>query len=107
MIHGLKVWPEYFDEIISGRKSFEVRQADRPYRAGDLLALNEYNKELCTYTGRFCLVHVDHLWCDPAYVREGYVVMSIKPCYITRVGVDIDPSDYSVPCYADYEEDDG
>ena len=101
MIHALKVWPEYFEEIIAGRKTFEVRKADRPFDAGDLLALNEYSNELGTYTGRYCLVHVDYMWSDTRYVREGYVIMSIKPCYISRVGVDLNPDEFGVPCYTE------
>ncbi len=104
MIHALKIHPEYFSEVIAGRKTFEVRVDDRPFRYGDLLALNEYNPVLDTYTGNSCLVHVDGIWRDEAYTRKGFVIMSIKPCIVTVAGLDYMPSDYEVP-YATRAED--
>ena len=96
MIHGLKEHPEYFEEVIAGRKTFEVRQADRLYEKGDMLALNEYDPTEKKYTGRSCLVYVDYLWTDPQYVREGYVIMSIKPCSV-MVGFQCELEEYVVP----------
>ena len=40
-----KVWPEYFEEILSGRKKFELRLADFEVRAGEdgaLMPVKEY-----------------------------------------------------------------
>ena len=97
MIHALKEHPEHFEEVISGRKTFEVRLADRLYEAGDMLALNEYDPVLGTYTGNSCLVYVDGIWRDSAYVREGFVIMNIKPCTVTLAGIDYIPEGYEVP----------
>lgn len=83
MIHALKQAPEYFEAVLDGRKTFEVRQNDRDYREGDLLALNEYDEN--GYTGRCCLVKIDYILSDARYCRDGYVTMSIKPCL---VGID-------------------
>ena len=44
MVHAVKIEPEYFMVYASGRKPFEVRKNDRPYKVGDFLALNEYNR---------------------------------------------------------------
>lgn len=43
--HELKVWPEYFDALASGEKSFEFRKDDREPRfaVGDVLRLREYH----------------------------------------------------------------
>ena len=97
MIHALKIHPEYFEEVIAGRKTYEVRVDDRPFRYGDLLALNEYNPVLGTYTDNSCLVYVDGILRGDAYVREGFVIMSIKPCSVAVAGLDYMPSDYEVP----------
>ena len=51
MIHELKTLPIYFEEVIEGRKSFEVRKNDRNFKVGDMLALNEYDAEKKEYTG--------------------------------------------------------
>ena len=44
MIHELKILPQYFADVISGNKTFEIRKFDRPFHKGDLLALNEYEQ---------------------------------------------------------------
>jgi hypothetical protein len=50
--HALKCWPEFFQAIADGRKSFEIRVNDRNYQVGDILVLCEWNPELAIYTGR-------------------------------------------------------
>lgn len=51
MTHALKTWPEYFKEVQNGRKNFEVRKADRAFKMGDRLLLQEYNPNTKEYTG--------------------------------------------------------
>lgn len=47
-----KVWKEYFDKIISGKKKFELRLADFEVNEGDTLVLEEWDKDRKEYTGR-------------------------------------------------------
>ncbi len=47
-----RVWPEYFEKIISGDKTFEVRLADWRCDEGDILVLKEFNPKTKEYTGR-------------------------------------------------------
>lgn len=47
-----KILPEYFEEIISGNKTFELRLADWEVKTGDTLILEEWNQETKSYTGR-------------------------------------------------------
>ncbi|MEK6859358.1 MAG: DUF3850 domain-containing protein [Nanoarchaeota archaeon] len=47
-----KVWPEYFQMILNGKKKFELRLADFNISEGDILILEEYDPETNTYTGR-------------------------------------------------------
>ena len=107
MIHELKILPHFFREVISGRKTFEIRKNDRPFRKGDMLALNEYDAEKKDYTGNSCLVWIDYLL-EGDYCKEGYVTMAIKPCVVwkkdrprSEMTVDFD---YSVP-YATKESE--
>jgi len=42
VIHELKTWPGYFERIVNGSKTFEIRRNDRGFQAGDVLRLREY-----------------------------------------------------------------
>ena len=39
-IHELKIKEEYFEEILKGNKTFELRKNDRNYEVGDLIHFN-------------------------------------------------------------------
>ena len=47
-----KIWPEYFEAILSGKKKFELRLADFDVQEGDTLVLEEWDLEKKEYTGR-------------------------------------------------------
>ncbi len=52
MIHDLKCWTPFYDDILSGRKTFEWRINDRGFQVGDVLRLKEYDQAKDQYTGR-------------------------------------------------------
>jgi Domain of unknown function (DUF3850) len=76
MRHGLKCWPEYFNPILWGTKTFEIRKNDRSFHVGDELLLKEWDPKTQLYTGREILCAVPYL--TSAWLLEGYVVMAIK-----------------------------
>ena len=47
-----KIWREYFEKIISGKKKLELRLADFEVNEGDTLVLGEWDKDKKEYTGR-------------------------------------------------------
>ena len=47
-----KIWPEFFQKIADGSKTFELRLADFECSQGDTLILREWNPETREYTGR-------------------------------------------------------
>lgn len=47
-----KVWPEYFQQILDGKKTFEVRLNDFEINEGDTLILKEWDPATKDYTGR-------------------------------------------------------
>lgn len=47
-----KVLQEYFEKIIDGKKKFELRLADFEINEGDILLLEEWDKNKKEYTGR-------------------------------------------------------
>lgn len=53
IVHDLKSWPIYFNAVLAGVKTFEVRLDDgRGFAAGDSLRLKEWIPDLEIYTGR-------------------------------------------------------
>lgn len=48
----LKIWPEFFQDVIEGRKVFEVRENDRPYSIGYRFVLGEWDPTARAFTGR-------------------------------------------------------
>ncbi len=89
MIHQLKQASIYFEDVISGKKPFEVRKNDRNFKVGDYLALNELTPHECNdkgehlETGRSALFRVTYVLDDPEYCKEGYVVLVIQPCNVS------------------------
>ena len=95
MKHVLKCWPEYFQEVKSGRKLFEIRKWDRPYKVGDTLLLREYDRNKQEETGNEIEVEVVYLL-DMTYLPgdsiphfANYCCMSLRqigtePCEMTK-----------------------
>lgn len=47
-----KAWPEYFQQIVDGKKTFDLRVNDFDISEGDTLVLNEWDPLTKKYTGR-------------------------------------------------------
>lgn len=83
MNHELKTLPEFFQAVIDGKKTFEVRKDDRNFKEGDVLRLREWNplwkNDPVTerYTGRYCYVLVNYVLRHFPGLEPGYCVMSI------------------------------
>lgn len=85
MKHDLKCWPEFFDAIASGIKTFDLRNNDRNFQVGDSLLLHEYDPTQSKYTGRFLerrisyiLGHRPDAGCAATYgLRDGYVILAL------------------------------
>lgn len=83
-IHELKTWPEGFDAIWKGLKTFDTRVDDRSFQEGDRLTLREYHPGQGHYSGRQIDATVLYVLRggDPAGrelgLPEGLVVMSIR-----------------------------
>lgn len=72
--HELKIWPEYFEAVVSGIKTFEVRKNDHDFKVDDTLHLREWNPETRCYTGRAVSVKVTYILKD---WMQDQVIMSI------------------------------
>lgn len=51
-VHRVKSWPDYFEPIFSGNRTFDLRVNDRRYHVGDVLHLMEYDDRKAVFTGR-------------------------------------------------------
>ena len=83
--HALKTWPVFFDDVLSGRKTFEVRKNDRNFQEGDTLLLEEWMPDNASsdpragaYTGRKCRVVVRSvLLGEMLGIKKGWCVMGV------------------------------
>jgi len=41
--HELKIWPQYYEAVANGSKTFELRKNDREFQKGDEVVLKEYD----------------------------------------------------------------
>jgi hypothetical protein len=77
MEHELKCWKEYYQAIVDGIKTFEIRQNDRNFQVDDILWLREWSSDLGIYTGRNCRKKVTYI---TSFMQQpGGVVMAIVP----------------------------
>ncbi len=79
MIHELKTWNEYFEEMFIGNKTFEIRKNDRDFKKGDILILKEWNPKTEKYTGREIAKNVTYLLDGGIFgLEKGFVAMAIQ-----------------------------
>ncbi len=88
-----KVWPAYFQKILDGDKTFEVRLADWECNPGDTLILKEWDPEKKGYTGRSIKVKVTYVsksknwksWPEEDIEKYGFQVIGFEPVFQERV----------------------
>ena len=81
-----KVWPKYFQAIIDGKKTYELRLADFEVKEGDLLILREWNPETKEYSGRVIEKKVTYVartkefsfWSEEDIEKYGYQVIGFR-----------------------------
>ena len=77
-VHELKCWPGYFEDVLIGAKTFEVRRNDRGFRKGDQLRLRECGGQNIGYTGRETTRLVTYVIPGGEFgIARGYVVMGL------------------------------
>jgi ASC-1-like (ASCH) protein len=74
MHHKLKILPQYFNPIIEGRKTFEIRENDRGYQAGDTVELCEWD-DINLYSGRAYKAKIGYV--SALNQKDNWVVFSL------------------------------
>ena len=84
-VHRLKIWPSNFAEVLSGHRTFELRENDRDYKCGDFVLLQEYDWTILTdddrerYSGRETMRRIASILFDHPGLSEGYVILGLVP----------------------------
>jgi len=81
-----KVWPAYFEKILTGEKTFELRLADFSCKPGDILVLKEWNPETKEYSGRViektatyvCKTKDVKFWSKEEIEKYGFQIIAFK-----------------------------
>ena len=77
-MHELKTWPEFFEAVRDGTKTFEVRKNDRNFQVGDVLMLVEYDPHKGEYTGQKETRRVTYILGDGfEAVADGFCVLAL------------------------------
>jgi len=74
--HDIKLAAMYFDDVQSGKKSFELRKNDRYYKVGDFLNMHEYTDG--KDTGRSIYAEIVYMIEDYNGLEEGYCILGTK-----------------------------
>jgi hypothetical protein len=56
-----RLWPDGFQRVLDGKKTYELRLGDFKIEEGDILVLREWDPEMSSYTGRVLERQVGHV----------------------------------------------
>lgn len=92
--HELKILPQYFEKVLDGSKTFEIRKDDRGFEVGDILVLKEFQQGSidCTqgepievekrgYTGRVIEKEISYIFNGGAPgmgLRKEFSILALK-----------------------------
>ena len=86
MVIKKKTWPDEYEKILSGEKTFDARLAKFDCKPGDILVLEEYDPKLKKYTGRKIEKEVTFVlntkkqkyWSQSDISKTGLLIISFK-----------------------------
>lgn len=74
-VHDVKLGTTFFDDVKTGRKTFELRKNDRGYKEGDTIVLHEYKDG--TMTGRTITKKIVYMLEDFTGLEDGYCILGL------------------------------
>lgn len=93
-IHQIKIGKEFFKDVCSGAKPFEIRKNDRNYKTGDILEMEEFANGM--RTGRSVKVIVTYLLEVYTGIKDGYCIMGTS--LINKDGESLQRADINQIC---------
>lgn len=93
-VHQIRLGATFFDDVCSGKKSFELRKNDRGYKQGDILEMLEFADG--KNTGRMVRVLVTYLLEDYTGLEDGYCIMATT--LLNESGEPLDRADLKQIC---------
>jgi hypothetical protein len=79
--HDLKILPEFFAEVLSGRLRVQIRFDDRAYMAGDNVTLREYVPGDANgdgaYTGNVVKAKIGHVYREFPGMHADFVMFTL------------------------------
>ncbi|MDF2608971.1 MAG: hypothetical protein K0R92_445 [Lachnospiraceae bacterium] len=81
--HRIKTLSQYFRDVKSGKKNFELRKNDRDYKVGDIVILEEWIPDgIFTggYTGQVLVRRIQYILsnCEEFGLRDGYCILGLE-----------------------------
>ena len=72
-----KILSQFFEDVMRGRKNFELRKDEDDIQRNDVLILNEYDGE--KYTGNYVVRKVDYVLrnCPQYGLMQGYCIIGL------------------------------
>ena len=74
--HEIKIAASYYEDVVSGKKGFELRKNDRGYKQGDSLKMLEFKDG--KHTGRTIDADIIYMLEDYTGLTEGYCILGIR-----------------------------
>ena len=79
-LHEIKLDLNFADDVLSGRKTFEVRTCDRAYQRNDLIRFNVINHKKKSVDHELNeIIHKITYVMSGFGIKDGWVVFGIKP----------------------------
>lgn len=75
-IHQIRIAATFYDEVATGKKTFELRKNDREYKVGDKLEMMEIKE--ARFTGRIIKADITYMLEEYKGLEEGYCILGIE-----------------------------
>lgn len=79
-VHQKKIWPQFYDQVTSGKKPFDLRKNDCQYQEGDVINMREWDPDTQDYTGRGVTVDITYVMAIADIESRLKSALGLNPC---------------------------